>query len=366
VPFDPSPLAAATCSLPPFLHGGSLLLDHEIRPPDFVIKPFFPRGEMTEIVGAHGAFKSTLALDACLAVATGRAWGGVPVAQGRSVFITLEDSTSTLARRVRAWLDGIYEPRELEAAERDIRENFQFLGREASQGMILTATFDGATTARLDVADHLARITGGATLVVLETVSRLHDGPETNDAFAALVRSLEHAARDCALVVVRHMSKKAAREMGGDSIDSYAGRGGGALSDAMRSVLVVTRPRGDALSPVTLTAAKTTHAKPGDQLSWTPVVVPHLESVRLEPRTAASQALGDASALFAVLAATDDGWTRSEIHKKPPEGLGRNRALAAFDYLIAHDRLVHREEVRGRNRQLVDVYYAPRPGLEDA
>jgi hypothetical protein len=63
---------------------------------------------------------------------------------------------------------------------------------------------EGATSARTNVADHLAELTRGASLVVIETVSRLHDGPETNDGFAALIRSLERVvANGCALVIRR-------------------------------------------------------------------------------------------------------------------------------------------------------------------
>src|SRR5690349_13668050 len=99
--------------LPPSLHAAGVLLDGEILPPQFIVKPFFPCGELVEIVGAHGAFKSTIALDACLAIATGRPWGGHATMRGRSVFITLEDSADTLARRVKAWLEGVHQSADL-------------------------------------------------------------------------------------------------------------------------------------------------------------------------------------------------------------------------------------------------------------
>jgi len=71
--------------LPARLLGAGVLLDGDIKPAEFIVKPFFPRGELIEIVGAHGAFKSTIALDACLSIATGRPWGGHATAKaGRS------------------------------------------------------------------------------------------------------------------------------------------------------------------------------------------------------------------------------------------------------------------------------------------
>jgi hypothetical protein len=276
---------------------------------------------------------------------------------------------------VRAWLEGVYQTSDLFAAdhqtaaiEREVRANLSFLGREHAQGLVLTATRDGTTSPRLAVADHVAQLTAGASLVVIETVARLHDGPETNDAFAALVRSLERVtANGAALVVVHHMSKNDARNMTDpESVDSYAGRGGGALADAARSCLVVTRSRGNPLGPVALTAAKTTHAQSGATIAWDPIVVPALGCVRLAHRTPESLAVNDAELLWAHIESMERGITRSQLHKNPPDGLGRNRALAALDYLNAHGRLVPREEVRGRNRQAVTVYSAPRPGLEEA
>jgi RecA-family ATPase len=361
----PTTLAPA---LPASLHGAGLLLDREIKPPEFIVKPFLPRGELIEIVGAHGAYKSTIALDACLAIATGRPWGGVPTVQGRTVFITLEDSEDTLARRVKAWLDGVQMNADLgrgpsteAAAEADVRRNFQYLAREIAQALVLTKTADGATTARLDVADHVAQLVAGASLVVLETASRLHDGPETNDAFAAFVRSLETIARSgAAVVIVRHMSKQTAREMKSpQEIDSYAGRGGGALSDAVRSCLVVVRQDGGRHAGVTLTAAKTTHARPGDTIAWKPIVVPSVEAVRLEVQTAESRALEDAEQLLAYMATCEGGVTRKFLHDNPPPGLGRARTKQALAYLEAQKLLVVVEELRGRNKHPTPVYYTP-------
>jgi RecA-family ATPase len=344
------------------LHPAASLLDGEIRPPEFVIPPFFPCGELTEIVGAHGNLKSTIALDACLAVASGRPWGGVATQQGRSAFITLEDSASTLARRTRAWLRGVYEPSDLAVAERDVRANFRYLAREDAQGLVLTQTSGGATSARLDVADALARATAGASFLVLETASRLHDGPETNDAFAALIRGLERiAANGTAVVVVRHMSKKNAREMiTPDDVNSHAGRGGGALSDAARSVLVVTRKPGDSLAPVTLKLAKATHARDGAIVTWAPVVEEGLECVRLEYIAPTLLLDSDTEAVAAFLAAAGErGVTHSAFHKKPPAGLSRARTFRALYALVNTGGAIRQGETRGRNRARAEVYYAP-------
>jgi hypothetical protein len=363
-------------SLPARLLGAGVLLDGDIKPPEFIVKPFLPRAELIEIVGAHGAFKSTIALDACLSIATGRPWGGHATAKGRTVFITLEDSADTLARRMKAWLDGVHRNADIgravsdeAAAERDLRENFSFLARDSAQGLVLTRTAEGATTARLDVANHIARLAEGASLVVLETASRLHDGPETNDAFAAFIRALERIPQTgAAVVIVRHMSKKAAREMkSADTIDSYAGRGGSALSDAIRGCLVVIRhDDGGQLAGVTLTAMKTTHGQEGQTISWLPVVVPSVEAVRLDVRTPEAQAFSDGELLFSHIATCEGGVTRKLLHNNPPAALGRDRAKQALDFLCSQGRLHEREERRGRNKQRTPVFYAYAPGTEVA
>ena len=361
------PEFSTSSSLPPVLRPAHVLLDGLTRPPEFVIKPYFPRGELTEIVGAHGVFKSTIALGACLAVATGRAWGGVPTAAGRTVFISLEDSEHTLARRLKAWLEGIEDRDERLSAAREIDANFTYLAREHARGLVMTRTVQGSTTPDIDVARHLAQLTRGTAIVVLETVSRIHDGPETNDAFSALVKALETIAENgTALVIVRHMSKKAAREMKGpDTIDSYGGRGGGALSDAVRSCLVVTRHDGAGLGHVTLRAVKTTHARPGDSISWVPVVVPHLEAVRLEDREPEREASDEATALHGALVAAGRGITKTDLHKHPPAGLTRTAAKECMAYLLRAGLAVQRQERRGTNPATI-VYYAAERLLEAA
>jgi hypothetical protein len=364
---SPTSLSFATVgrSIPKSLTPLSNLLDREVRPPSFVVAPFLPRGELTEIVGAHGSFKSTLALDACLSVATGRAWGSYAVEKGRAAFITLEDSSFTLQRRVMAWLDGVASADGIEAsrveraqAERDARANFAFVGREDAQGIVLTATDgNGFTRARTDVADQFAALVDGCSLVVLETVSRIHDGQEDNASFRALVESLERIVvqvSDAALVIVRHVSKNAVAKLKSGDFDAYVGRGGAALSDAVRSCLVVVRANG-AVPSVTVHAVKTTHAQEGATMSWRPIFVPARGAVRMEPITEASLALADAQQLRAFIAANGGSIVKSDFKKgEIPCGLTRPRAEAAIDALVGAGRLIPQPGRGGGKR-----YYSP-------
>jgi RecA-family ATPase len=345
--------------LPSALLPASRLLDSEFPPVTFAIEPYFPRVEITELVGAHGIFKSTAALAACLSVAAGRSWGGVPTSRGRAVFITMEDNERTIAWRVRAWLEGIPAGKERSDAEADVRQHFAYLSREWSQDLILTSTDRNTTIVRQAVVDHVRKLVEGAAIVTLETASRLHDGPEMNEALAVFARAAEGiaVASGAAVCIVRHVSKAAAREQ---VVDSYAGRGGGALSDAARSVLVMTRDRKpeedeegepDPCAPVRLTHAKSTHAPKGPRIVWKPTACEH--GVYLAPLSQAEETHDAAKRLLAYLADAGE-ITRTALHKETPAGLSREIAKRAMTELVEAGKVTASAEKRGR--QFAEVY----------
>jgi hypothetical protein len=251
--------------------------------------------------------------------------------------------------------------RERDDAAADIRANFSYLAREHARDLALTATNRLSTTIRAHVVEHLSGVLRGASLVVLETTSRLHDGPEMNEALAVFALAVEDIAiaTGAALCIVRHVSKQAARD---GTADSYAGRGGGALSDACRSVLVMTRDRKqseeedpDPLAPVRLVHAKATHTAKAKPVVWKPVVTEY--GVYLYPLTRAEEVRGDARRLLDYLRDLgDEGVTRTDLHKRPPAGLGRSAAKAALEHLASTGQLVTAEEKRGRSKQTVTVY----------
>jgi hypothetical protein len=114
--------------------------------------------------------------------------------------------------------------------------------------------------------------------------------------------------------------------------------------------------------PVTLTAAKTTHAAAGAKLTWRPVEVTAVGAIRMDLVSAASAAMDDAWALLAYIEIRENGVTRGQIHKDPPSALGRARALAALDLLRVQGKVVVLREERGRNKQTTEVFYVRRPG----
>ncbi len=352
---------AADAGLPALLPGGRLL-DAGSPPVEFAIAPYYPKGELTEICGAHGLYKSTLSLGAALSVTTGRPWGPCIVEQGRAVFITLEDSERTLARRLRAWLDGLPAGEERDDAEVDVRTRFFYLAREHARDLALTSTTRTTTAIRAPVVEHLSAILSGCAFVVAETATRLHEGPETNEALAVFAQAVEQIAvsTGAALSVPRHVSKAVARD---GTADSYSGRGGGAFSDAARSVLVVTRERKDdgeepdGLAPVRVTHAKSTHSAPGVPIIWRPVPSGH--GVYLAPLSTGEAARADAARLLGHLRALGaEGLTRTALHKAPPAGLGRTATRRALDHLMHTGEVREVEGRRGRTGQPATVYVA--------
>lgn len=208
-----------------------------IPPREFVIKPLIPLGVVCELSGAHGISKSTLALDMCLHIATGYQWAGHRTRQGRVVFASREDSYDDILRRVQAWLENLGQE-DRERCEQAIIANLLILGRDETAGLKLTSKNKSTASVQQSAIDLITSQCPGAVLIVLETASRLSGGDEMNEDLAILADALERIAAEtgAAVMLIRHVSKSGARE---NTTDSYAGRGGSALSDAARSVLIL-------------------------------------------------------------------------------------------------------------------------------
>lgn len=214
-------------------------LHTSIEPRKFAIEPLLPRGVLIELSGAHGISKSTLALDMALHVAAGRRWCGLPTTAGKVVFASREDSHEDILRRVQSLLSA-FRPEDRPMIEKAICENLMFLGREDTKHLSVTMKEFGKCSVRREAIDIIAERCQGASLIVLETASRLHGGDELNEDLAQLAEAFEQIAgrTDAAVMLIRHVGKQAAKDK---SVDSYAGRGGGSLSDAARSVLVLVQ-----------------------------------------------------------------------------------------------------------------------------
>lgn len=80
--------------------------DFLLRPPQrWIVRQVIPEASFFCILGQPGSFKSFVALDLCLAVATGTAFQGQPVRQGSVLYVCAEGAGG-FAARMRAWQKG--------------------------------------------------------------------------------------------------------------------------------------------------------------------------------------------------------------------------------------------------------------------
>lgn len=144
--------------------------------PEFLINRILTLGGTSLMTAKHASFKSFIALDMALSVATGRAWHGFNVRRGAVVYVAAEGA-SGIKKRARAWLDFHGEP---------TPENFVVLD-------VPLQIADEATRAAF-IAEIAAL---SPSLIILDTLARCAVGLDENssrdmgsfaDALGALAR----------------------------------------------------------------------------------------------------------------------------------------------------------------------------------
>lgn len=169
----------------------------------WLVRGLVPSGTVTLLGGDGGTGKSLVALQLAGAVATGRAWLGLPVERGRALFLSAEDDAEELHRRMadiaRATGTGL-------DAFGDL-----MLCSVAGKDALLAALERGGTltrTALFDMLDDtIAR--DAPSLVVLDTLADLFPGNENDRAqarqFIGMLRGLA-IRHQCAVVLLAHPS----------------------------------------------------------------------------------------------------------------------------------------------------------------
>jgi len=197
----------------------------ENEPPvlDF-IWPGFLAGTVGALVAPGATGKSFWALEAAMSIACSVAGGDLvglaPAHSGRVIYLAGEDPPPALVCRIHA-----------------IGKHLSQAAREAIAENLILEPIMGK---RPNVMDdrHLARIVefcAGARLIVLDTLSRIHNLDEnSNGDMARLVATLEHVAAStgASVLYLHHVSKGSARECQTDQ--QQAARGASALIDNAR------------------------------------------------------------------------------------------------------------------------------------
>ncbi|PPU75233.1 helicase RepA family protein [Xanthomonas cucurbitae] len=197
----------------------------ENEPPtlDF-IWPGFLAKTVGALVAPGATGKSFWALEAAMAIACSVAGGDLvglaPACAGRVVYFAGEDPEVALERRIHAI--------------------GQHLNQQAREAIAQNLTLEPIMGKRLNVMDerHLVRVIefcAGARLIVLDTLSRIHDRDEnSNGDMARLVATLEYVAvsTGASVLYLHHVSKGSARD--GQTDQQQAARGASALIDNAR------------------------------------------------------------------------------------------------------------------------------------
>lgn len=188
------------------------------------IWPGFLAGTVGALVSPGATGKSFLALGAAMSIACSVAGGDIvnlkPQHTGRVVYLAGEDPAEALIRRVHAI--------------------GQHLNHSAREAIAENLTLEPIMGKRLNIMDdaHLFRVieySEGARLIVLDTLSRIHNLDEnSNGDMARLVATLEHIAASvgAAVLFLHHVNKGSARD--GQTDQQQAARGASALIDNAR------------------------------------------------------------------------------------------------------------------------------------
>lgn len=195
------------------------------EPPELdFIWPGFLSGTVGALVAPGATGKSYWALEAAIAVACSVAGGDLvklnPSKTGRVVYFAGEDPDAALIKR-------------LHAIGRHLNDSAK---QSISDNLILEPIMGK----RLNVMDqrHLSRLIeycSGARLIVLDTLSRIHQLDEnSNGDMARLIGTLEHVAATtgASVLYLHHISKGSAKDGQGDQ--QQAARGASALVDNSR------------------------------------------------------------------------------------------------------------------------------------
>jgi len=192
-----------------------------VEPPQFVVASVIPRGHVSLLGGHGGTGKSSLALAIAASIAAGVTWAGLSVAQGRALFVTLEDPGALVRWRLRA----ICEAYELDAGA-VARNLLIFDGTESDACALAHEAFvDGRTVLEPSASMRQLRdAAAGATLIVVDNASDAFDGNENDRRqVRTFVRALAKIGRDngAAVLLLAHIDKQAARH--GSNGNTFSG-----------------------------------------------------------------------------------------------------------------------------------------------
>lgn len=213
------------------------------EPPDldFLFGEFIPSGKCTVFAAGGGSGKTSLETGLAVHRALGLDFLGLATKPGKTLIITAEDDRADFVRKVKAWTTFLTNEGVVVDLHK-IQELVRVYDRSGKDCSLTQADGKRYETSRFayELVEKIRKRDADASLIVLETASRFGSGDESNGDMSALNRAIELLAKEtgAAILLSAHVSKQAGRER---MKDAYVARGGSALSDNSRSVMVLSK-----------------------------------------------------------------------------------------------------------------------------
>ncbi len=176
-----------------------------LPPPTWLVDGVIPEGGFTTLYAPPEHYKSFLALDVALAVATGQPWHGKTVKDGGGFVIYIAaEGVSGLGKRALAWLQHY-------GVDPDVPD-IAWL----TESLAITADSDALLGLLSRIEHEVRRL---PVLIIIDTLARCFPGKEATElgSFVAGVDVLRHKFK-CAVLVVHHTRLDASRERGGTEL----------------------------------------------------------------------------------------------------------------------------------------------------
>lgn len=272
---------------------------------EWLVRDLVPTRAVTLLGGAGAVGKSLVALQLAMAVAAGDSWLGLPIAAGRSLYLSAEDEEAEMHRRTRAIARSMALP-----SNSPLGNNLSIVPLVGVDTLLATPNGPaGLKLTPLFAELEELIVEEQPTFVVVDTLGRTFGGDENQRNHAQqFIGALQGLCikHDLTIMVLAHPSLSGLHSGSGTS-------GSTAWEAAVRSRLYMERPKGPDGDARTLTTKKANYAKQGSLLTiaWRRGVFAVVETEAEPPKVAADKQADDAAdalllRLVAAAAARDD------------------------------------------------------------
>lgn len=232
--------------------GVGAMLDDAPLPRRWLLRDRLPLGVVGVLAAAGGTGKSILVLQLAVAVATGRSFLSIEVAEpGGVLIVAAEDDRDEVHRRLRRIVERLRADGEFSDYEDRLLRERLFIAPRVGEDNRLTAHDPERGLVRTEIGTRIAataQAIPSLRLIVLDPVSRFRGGEEnSNDDATTFVVAVERlrAETDATILLPHHVSKDGIRA-GAERLAVESLRGASALIDGVRWAAAMATLRRDA------------------------------------------------------------------------------------------------------------------------